>query len=201
MTQEDVTQEAPTQETAPDNTAMEDTTPQPQPQVMVRRPPSVLKELATLFLKIAVIVLLTLLTFTFVYGFHRVSGPHMSPMVNDGDLLLFFRLSRSHNIDDLVLLSYSGERQVRRIVAQAGDTVNITHQGLIVNGAAIHEPMIFQDTWRLETAIQFPLTVGPGQIFVLGDARETAIDSRAYGPINISDTLGTVITVIRRRGM
>jgi signal peptidase I len=116
-------------------------------------------------------------------------------------LVIFFRLGRDYDIGDLLLLDFEGQRQVRRVVAQAGDRVDITAHGLVVNGAPIHEPMIFQRTERLETAIEFPLTVGPGQVFVLGDARETAIDSRAFGPVNTSDTLGTVITVIRRRGM
>ncbi|MCL2405207.1 MAG: signal peptidase I [Defluviitaleaceae bacterium] len=167
----------------------------------MRRKASVFKELIALVIKIAVILLLFVVAFTFIYGFHMVHDPHMSPMVNDGDVLLFFRLSRDYDIDDLLLLNFEGERQVRRVVAQAGDTVDITDHGLIVNGSRITEPRIFQDTWRLETGVQFPLTVGPGQVFVLGDARQTAIDSRVYGPINTSDTLGTVITVIRRRGM
>jgi len=166
-----------------------------------RRRPSVLGELAMLVVKIVVILALVVAIFTFVYGVHMVSDPHMSPMINDGDVVMFFRMGRDYDIGDLLLLNYSGYRQVRRVVAQAGDTVDFAENGLIVNGALIHEPLIFQDTWRLETAVEFPLTVGSGQVFVLGDARTSAIDSRAYGPVNVSDTLGTVITVIRRRGM
>ena len=167
----------------------------------LNRPPSVLKELAMLFGKITAIVALVVIIFSFIYGMHRAHGPDMSPMVNDGDMALFFRLGRSHDIGDLVLLSFEGHRQIRRIVAQADDTVDITASGLVINGGLIHEPMIFQETWRLETAVQFPLTVGEGQVFVLGDARETAIDSRVYGPVNTADIIGTVITIIRQRGM
>jgi len=191
----------------PENTQLSPETPKQespttqQKRVVVKRKASVLKELVALAIKIAVIIVLFVVAFTFIYGFHMVRDPHMSPMVNDGDVLLFFRLSRDYDINDLLLLNFEGERQVRRVVAQEGDTVDITENGLIVNGSRIHEPMIFQETWRLETAVQFPLTVGRGQVFVLGDARETAIDSRVYGPIYTRDTLGTVITVIRRRGM
>lgn len=39
-----------------------------------------------------------------------------------------------------------------------------------------------------------------GQLFVLGDNRTTAVDSRAFGTIPIQDTQGKVVTVIRRRG-
>ena len=125
----------------------------------------------------------------------------MTPMVNDGDLVIFFRLGREYDIGDLLLLDFEGQRHVLRVVAQAGDRVDITPHGLNVNHSAIHEPMIFQQTERLQTAIEFPLIVGPGEVFVLGDARGTAIDSRAFGPVDTRDTLGTVITVIRRRGM
>lgn len=160
-----------------------------------------MQELGMLFAKVAVIAAIFAGVFTFVYGIHRVVGPHMSPMVMDSDLVLFFRLQRNFDIGDLVLLRYDGQIQVRRIVAQAGDTVDINQHGLVVNNALIHEPLIFEETWPLETTITFPLTLAPGQIFVLGDARESAIDSRVYGPIDTSDTLGTVITVMRRRGM
>ena len=168
---------------------------------MPSQSPSVLKELAMLGLKIVIILAVVFGTFTFIYGIHRATGPHMSPMVNDGDMTLFFRLGRRHDIGDLVILSFEGQRQIRRIVAQAGDTVDITASGLLINGGLIQEPMIFQDTWRLDTGVQFPLTVGEGQVFVLGDARETAIDSRVYGPVDTSDIIGTVITIIRQRGM
>lgn len=176
--------------------------PQRRQRQVVRRPPSLLKELGSLVLKIVVIISLFLITFTFIYGFHNVTEPHMSPMVNAGDIVIFFRLNRDYGMDTLVLLNFEGERQVRRVVAQTGDTVDIRPDGgLVVNGALIHEPMIFEQTWRLETGVQFPVTVGEGQVFLLGDARETAIDSRVYGPVYMRDTLGSVITVIRRRGM
>lgn len=174
----------------------------PQPKrPPTRRPPSVLKELVLLVMKIAIILTLFAITFTFVYGIHWVAGPHMSPMVNDGDLVVFFRLGRDYEIGDLTLVDFEGGRHVLRVIAQEGDRVDFTPHGLTVNGAHIHEPMIFQNTHRLETAVEFPLTVGAGEFFLLGDARETAIDSRAFGSVHGADTLGTVITVIRRRGM
>lgn len=162
--------------------------------------PSIWRELGSLAVKIAVISACFLLIFSFFYGFHRNTDPDMAPMVKDGDLTLFYRLDKDYAIGDLLLLDFKGERQVRRVVASAGDTVDITENGLIINGGMQHEPEIFQQTWRYENGISFPLTVGEGQIFVLGDARENATDSRVYGPVNTKDTLGTVITVIRRRG-
>ncbi|MCL2562616.1 MAG: signal peptidase I [Oscillospiraceae bacterium] len=174
--------------------------PQAPPQSRPR-PPSVWKELGGLGLKISVLVGAVAILFTFFYGFHRTTDPDMGPMVRTGDLVLFYRLNRTYAVGDLILLDFQGERQVRRIVARAGDTVDIIDGSLIVNGATQQEPNIFQETWRYENGVPFPLTVGERQVFVLGDAREGATDSRVYGPVNIDDTLGSVITVIRRRNL
>ena len=163
--------------------------------------PSFSRDLGSLALKVAAISIGFALMFSLIYGIHRHTGPEMAPMIKDGDVVLFYRLSRDYAIGDLLLLDFQGERQVRRVVAQAGDTVDITDDGLIINGGLQHEPDIFQQTWRYVNGISFPLTVEEGQVFVLGDAREIAADSREYGPVSTKDTLGKVITVIRRRGL
>ena len=163
--------------------------------------PSFLRDLGALAIKIVVISISFTLIFTFLYGFHRHSGPEMSPMIKDGDVVLFYRLDRAYDIGDLVLLDVQGQRQVRRVVAKAGDTVDITEDGLLINGGLQHEPDIFQETWRYANGITFPITVEEGQVFVLGDARQSAVDSREYGPVSTDNILGTVITVIRRRSL
>jgi signal peptidase I len=184
------------------NRIREDPDPGAMEQSQVRqREPSVWRELLNLGIKIAVIALAFVLIFTFFYGFHRNADPDMSPYVKDGDLVMFYRLDKKYDIGDLLLLEYQGERQVRRVVAKAGDIVDITEEGFIVNGAIQQELEIYQQTERYENGIEFPLTVGEGQVFVLGDARANATDSRVYGPVNVKETLGKVITVIRRRNL
>ena len=162
---------------------------------------SVWREVRGLLLKILVIVLLFTTIFTFVFGLHRNTDPYMTPMVKTGDLILYYRLDKDYAIGDLLLLEYQGEHQLRRVVAKAGDIVDISEEGLHINGALQQEIEIFQETWAFEEGIEFPITVGEGQVFVLGDAREEAIDSRLYGPTQTKDTLGTVMTVVRRRNL
>ena len=163
--------------------------------------PSVWRELAGLCIKITMIGSVFALLLTFVYGLHQNLDMDAAPMVKSGDLIMFYRLDKEYSIGDLVLLNFQGQRQVRRVVAKAGDTVDITEDGLIVNGALQQEPNIFENTWPYENGPAFPLTIEANQVFVLGDARENATDSRVYGPVVQSDTLGTVITVIRRRNL
>jgi len=151
-------------------------------------------------LKIVVILTVAALLFTFLYGFHLVSEPGMVPALRGGDLVMFNRFDRDYAVGDLLLLDFEGQRQVRRVVARAGDIVDITEdQGLMVNGATVQELEIYYFTHRFEEGVDFPLVVGEHQVFVLGDARTSATDSRIYGAVDVQDTLGKVITIIRRR--
>ncbi|MDR2686531.1 MAG: signal peptidase I [Oscillospiraceae bacterium] len=177
--------------------------PQRSPEPPPERPqePSAWRELRALGVKVGVIAGIALLLFTFVYGLHYNLEPGMNPSVKDGDLVIFYRLDKSYHAGDLALLAFQGKKQVRRVVAAAGDTVDITEEGLVINGALQQEPGISQKTHRYAEGISFPLTLGENQVFVLGDARENAADSRIYGPVNVSDTQGAVITVLRRRNL
>jgi len=165
------------------------------------RQTSVTRDLLSLLIKIVAILAAVAAIFTFLYGLARDTDPDMAPAVKEGDLVLFYRLDKDYAIGDLLLVKFEGNLQVRRVIAKAGDTVDITELGLVINGALQQESGINQTTRRYQDAVSFPLTVGPGQVFVLGDSRENATDSRVYGPVNTDDTLGTVITIIRWRGL
>jgi len=159
------------------------------------------RELKSLGIKLAVIIGSALLIFTFVYGLHRSADPGMNPSVKDGDLVVFSRLNKKYNAGDLVVLPMQGKNQVRRVIATAGDTVDIVEDGLVINGALQQERNIYQQTQRYESGISFPLTLREGQVFVLGDARENVADSRIYGPVNTKETRGVVIANLRRRNL
>lgn len=163
--------------------------------------PSLLKDVLFLLAKVAVIIIVFLLIFTFLFGLCRNTDMSMAPSVKDGDLVMFYRLDKTYAAGDTILLTFQGQTQVRRIIATAGDVVDITEEGLLVNGALLQEPEIYQQTQCYADGITFPLTVGEGQVFVLGDARESATDSRVYGAVDIKDTLGKVIAVLRRRNI
>jgi len=175
--------------------------PMPEPAPERASVPPIWRELKSLGIKIAVIAASALLLFTGVYGLHRSADPGMNPSVKDGDLVIFYRLDKKYRAGDLVLLAFQGESQVRRVVATAGDMVDITEDGLIINGALQQELGIRQKTQRYADGIPFPLTLGEDQVFVLGDAREGAADSRIYGPVNVRNTKGTVVAFLRRRSL
>ena len=159
------------------------------------------REFTSLLIKIGVIAAVFALLFTFLYGLHCAAEPGMHPAVKDGDLVLYYRLDKHYHPGDLLLLTFQKEKQVRRVIATAGDTVDITEEGLFINGSLQQERGIYERTQRYADGVDFPLTLGKNEVFVLGDARENAADSRVYGPVNIKDTNGTVITILRRRSL
>jgi signal peptidase I len=48
--------------------------------------------------------------------------------------------------------------------------------------------------------VVYPLSLGDGQYFVLGDGRAQAVDSRELGPIGTNEVEGKVIALLRLRG-
>ena len=160
------------------------------------------KDLLFLIIKIVLILLAFAAMFTFLFGFVRYGEPSMAPSIKDGDLVIYHRYTKvGYMIRDAIVLEHDGQIQARRVVATAGDIVDITESGLVINGSVQQEPDIYQETERYLEGVSFPLTVPDGFVFVLGDGRIGATDSRVYGPVDIDDTLGKVMAVIRRRSI
>jgi signal peptidase I len=155
-----------------------------------------------LLMKLASIAIIFLLLFTFLYGIIRYQEPFMAPAIKDGDLVLYYRYTKVGYLpQDVIVLEHGGGKQIRRVIATAGDTVDITDGGLKINGALQQESGVYQQTERSQEGVSFPLTVPEGEVFVLADSRTGAADSRIYGCVKIKDTYGKVMTVIRRRGI
>ena len=162
---------------------------------------TITQDVLYLLLKIAVIAVVVVLLFTFMFGILRVTDIAMDPNIQDGDVVMWYRLDKDYVATDPIVVSHEGEQQVRRVVAVAGDTVDITEDGLLINGSLVQEQNVFGETLHYEDGIAFPLTIEEGQVFVLGDRRKDSVDSRLYGAVNIKDTLGKVMTIIRRRNI
>ncbi len=91
---------------------------------------------------------------------------------------------------------------VCRVVAQPGDTVEISEgERLVVNGNSMIETNIFYPTPEYEGFMEYPVTLGEGEYFVLADYRNGGADSRFFGAVKEDEILGTVITILRRNNL
>ena len=170
-----------------------------QKEPLIRRN-SLAYDLIMLLVKIGAIALGVIVVFSFVFGAMRVSDPNMEPSFQDGDLVFFYRIDKRYAARDVVVYERNGFATLGRVVARGGDTVNIDSQGLIVNGAHQQEQGIVDDTTQVADGVTFPLTVPEGSVFLLGDNRDEAVDSRIVGCVPVEQTLGKVIGLFRRRG-
>lgn len=162
---------------------------------------SVKNDLIFLLLKAGMFAALLAVTFWFVFGIYRCSDDVMSPAFKDGDLVVYYRMQKQYHPSDTVVIEKNEKKQIRRIVAGAGDQVDMTEEGLKINGNLQQEKGIFCEIFPLEGGIMFPVTIGEGEYFVLGDNRIKAEDSRIYGVVSNREIQGSVITLIRRRGL
>lgn len=160
-----------------------------------------LKDILFLLSKIAVLVVFFLILFYVVFGIYRCNDQAMSPACKESDLAIFYRLEKNFQPSDVIVLEKNSERQLRRVIAVAGDVVDITEDGLVINGNIQQEPDIFKETLPYEEGITFPITVKQDEYFVLGDNRSASVDSRIYGPVSQDDIKGIVITLLKRRGI
>lgn len=160
-----------------------------------------LEELLFLLLKIAVVGVLLVVMFGVVFGICRCADNSMDPAFKDGDLAFYYRLQKEYHPTDVIVLEKDGQKQIRRIIAVEGDEIDLTEDGLKINGYLQQETGIYTETLPYTEGISFPITVEAGEYFVLADYRTNAEDSRIYGTVKQEEVKGVVMTLLRRRGI
>lgn len=157
-------------------------------------------DIRTLMVKLVIIATALVILFGVIFGFYRVSDTSMEPAMKNGDLVMIYRLDRQVNVGEVMAVTFEGRTTQARVVARAGDVIDIDDEGLVINGAHQQEQDAVGKTSQVAGGVSFPLTVPQGQVFMLGDNRETAVDSRIYGCVEIDRLDGKVMGIFRRRG-
>ena len=107
----------------------------------------------------------------------QIYGSSMNETLQDGDIVLSVKDSRMDS-GDIVAFYYNNKILVKRVIAQAGDWVNIDADGNVyVNDVLLDEPYISNKALG-EYDIDLPYQVPENRIFVMGDHREVSVDSR-----------------------
>ncbi len=152
---------------------------------------------------IAFLVVIWILFFKII-GITHMPNDSMEPRVDAGDLLVFYRLDKKASFQDIIVFEkkIDGKKTlcVGRVMAAPGDTVDISDDHrLVVNGNSIIEyGSYYTALYKREDRVNYPITLGPDEYFVLADNRDQGVDSRYYGPVNQKEILGTLITLFRR---
>lgn len=123
-----------------------------------------------------------------------VNRSSMSPSLENGDIIIALRISGVKK-GDVAAFYYNNKILVKRIIAEAGDWVNITEDGTVyINEKILDEPYITKKSLG-ECDIEFPYQVPEGAFFVMGDNRETSADSRLkdIGSVKKENIAGKVL--------
>jgi len=125
-----------------------------------------------------------------------VSSDSMAPTVCTEDTVLLARLHGDPvavDVGDVVTFPspQDGTPTIKRVVAVGGQRVAIRDAELVVEEQVVGEPYV--DHASIDGVYFGPVTVPAGTVFVMGDHRETSIDSRVYGPIRAADIEGRLL--------
>lgn len=135
------------------------------------------------------IIIAVILIRTFIITPVRVDGASMDQTLEDGQILLLYKLA---NVDygDIVVLDEEkeGEIIIKRIIGMPGDTVSIRDNTIYVNGEEVEEDYAYGETSDYEE-----ITLDDDEYFILGDNRPISKDSRYFGPVKEDEIIGKVI--------
>lgn len=160
------------------------------------------RDTVSLILRIIVLAAAAWVLFGKIFMLCQASGNSMFPAIKDGDVLVGYRLEDAYAKNDIVVYVQGGKRRVGRIIARENDTIYMDDSGsLSVNGSYQSGEILYPTYAREDGTIEYPYTVPEGCVFILGDYRTQAEDSRDLGPVALSDVEAKVITMLRRRSL
>ena len=157
-------------------------------------------------------VLVALLVRSSVVEAFWVPSGSMLPTIQIGDHLFVNKLAYGMHLPfverevtqwsplhrgDVVVFTSPVDRNIdliKRVIAVAGDTVEIRKKRLYINGEEVPDPHANFTDIRDRDAVPRdhfgPVTVPPGKFFVMGDNRDQSYDSRYWGFADERDVKG-----------
>ncbi|OHW62547.1 signal peptidase I T [Andreesenia angusta] len=140
---------------------------------------------------ILVAVVIALVIKTFLFNSTKVIGSSMYPTLHENDRLFTNKIVYivgEPEVGDVVVLQAPDDETkdyIKRVIAVEGDTVDINDGIVYVNGEAIEEGYIAENSYT-DAYDQNHWEIPAGQVFVLGDNREfrASKDSRSLGTVD-----------------
>ena len=175
----------------PDSTTTSDTPPQTD---VVTAAPAPGKSLLREIIETILLTVIIYLSVNFATGRFRIEGSSMEPSMHQNQYVLVDKISYklgNPKRGDVVVFNYplATERDfIKRVIGLPGETVTVQAGVVSINGQPLKEPYIsappdYENTWRLAA----------DQYFVLGDNRNSSLDSHSWGPLDRHYLIGRAI--------
>lgn len=168
---------------------------------------------------ILIAIIIAMFIRTFVVQAFKIPSGSMKPTLLIGDHILVSKFSYGVKIpllrktviplgepkrEDIVVFVYPEDPSkdfIKRVIAVAGDSVEIRDKKVYINGEAYGDPYgTFTDSLIIPASEQPRDNYGPkivpaGHVFVMGDNRDQSYDSRFWGFVNLRDLVGKAFII------
>ena len=142
-----------------------------------RRQKAYNKALSGTIYVLTIVAAVAVLIATLVLPVLQIEGTSMEPTLVNGDVVLLTKTT-SFDRGELCGFSWNNKLLIKRVIGIPGDWSEIDTDGTVyLNGEKLDEPYAEQLSVG-ECDLEFPFQVPQEQYFVLGDMRESSIDSR-----------------------
>ncbi len=179
--------------------------------------PHALKEIVSTALLLVFAPIAAIIFTAFIFQFYRVDGQSMEQTLQPNDRLIVYKLPKTisaitHNTympsrGEIIVFSLNEKSSVgqnesrqliKRVIGLPGDRV-VVHGGKVTiyndthpNGYNPDENTPYEQSTQ-PTSGEADVTVGDGEIFVMGDNRSNSLDSRVFGAIKADEIVGKLV--------
>ena len=126
---------------------------------------------------LTIVAAVAVLIATLILPVLQIEGTSMEPTLSNGDIVLLTKTTRFEH-GDLCGFTWNNKLLIKRVIGLPGDWIEIDTDGTIyLNGDKLEEPYVEHKALG-ECDLEFPFQVPQEQYLVVGDMRESSIDSR-----------------------
>jgi len=124
----------------------------------------------------------------------QIFGSSMTPTLQEGQIVVSVKVDEM-KAGDIVAFYYGNKVLIKRYIAGPGTWVDVQEDGtVLLNGTVLEEPYLTEKALGI-CDLEFPYQVPEGTCFLMGDQRETSVDSRhsSVGCIAADQIVGKII--------
>jgi signal peptidase I len=124
----------------------------------------------------------------------QITGSSMEPCLCSGNIIVMVKTDKLKT-GDVCSFTWNNRTLVKRVIGNAGDWIEIDRDGTVfVNGEALEEPYVMEKSLG-ECDLTFPYQVPEDSVFLMGDHRDSSIDSRSsvIGSVGYDQLVGKVL--------